>query len=332
MTRTPLPCLVAIFAAAVAVHPAPGQEPPDSRNLQVLPSDIPEDELTDTMLGFLQALGLPRRGGEGCLHCHVGDLERPRSEWDWSNDAKSTKLTARRMIAMTKAINEEHLAGLARRMAPEFEVGCVTCHRGRVDPRPLPMLLDSALRAGGADSVATVYRELYGRFFGADAYDFRVSVLAGMAAELAAQDDYEAALRISAVNEQAHPAEPGARRVTLGLGLQRTLDREGADAAIAEFTGMLRSEPPGIVDYSLLDGLGWRTYRLDRQADALPLFRANRAAFPDLYFTFESLTEASLGAGEISLADAIRAYQDWLTAHPGHEMAQVQLTNLQRRR
>lgn len=45
-----------------------------------------------------------------------------------------------------------------------------------------------------------------------------------------------------------------------------------------------------------------------------------------------AVTEASLSAGEISLEEAIQAYQGWLADHPGHEMAQVQLTNLTRRR
>jgi len=200
--------------------------------------------------------------------------------------------------------------------------------RGRVDPRPLPDLLSASYAAGGADSVGTIYRDLHRRYFGSDAYDFRVSVLSAMAAALANDDEYEDALTISALNEETHPTERVARRATLGLMLQRTLDDEGPGPAIRQFERFRAQEPPGVVTYDLLDGLGWRTFRLDRAADALPLFRANREAFPDLYFTFESLTEARFGAGETTLAQAIAAYEGWLEEHPGHEMAQVQLRNL----
>ena len=320
---------LAISATPVSFLPLHGQDRPH-QNLQVLPQDISSDELGDTMLGFLRSLGLPRRGGEGCLHCHTGDLDQPRSEWDWAADDKPAKRTARQMISMVRAINDEYLAGLQNRHAPDLEVGCATCHRGRVDPRPLPDVLSASYAAGGADSVATVYRSLHRRYFGSDAYDFRVSVLSGMAAGLAAVDEYDDALAISALNEETHRTDAVARRSTLGLMLQRTLDEEGPAATLRQFEQIRSQEARGVANYSLLDGLGWRTFRLDRPEDALPLFRANREVFPDLYFTFESLTEALYSAGETSLGEAMAAYEGWLEDHPGHEMAQVQLRNLQR--
>ena len=64
-------------------------------NLQVLPSDISEDALNRIMLGNLRGLGLPRLEGRGCLFCHVGDMDRPRDEWDYASDEKLTKRKAR---------------------------------------------------------------------------------------------------------------------------------------------------------------------------------------------------------------------------------------------
>ena len=58
-----------------------GQEDNGYTNLRVLPSDISRAELGQVMLDHLAGLGLPRRAGEGCLHCHSGSLEVPRSEW-----------------------------------------------------------------------------------------------------------------------------------------------------------------------------------------------------------------------------------------------------------
>lgn len=300
------------------------------QNLQALPPDISRNELTDTMLGFLRALGLPRRAGQGCLHCHEGSLDVPRGEWDYASDAKPTKLTARRMIQMVNAINSEYLGSLDQRHAPDLTVGCATCHRGRVDPRPLLQVLAGAESNGGLDSLIVAYRTLFDRYYGGDAYDFRVGVLAGLASERAERGEYDDALRLSAVNEEAHPDNPDARRFTLALRIQRELDERGPDAAVREFHSLRMSEPEGVVTYSLLDGIGWRTYRQDREEQALVLFRTNREAFPDLYFTMESLVEAQFGTGQITREQIIAAYEAWLEAHPGHQMAQDQLTNLRR--
>lgn len=301
------------------------------QNLQVLPADISRDELGETMLGFLRALGLPRRAGEGCLHCHVGSLDVPRAQWPYEADDKPAKATARRMLAMVRAINDEHLAGLEDRRWPELSVGCVTCHEGRIDPRPIDEVLASALELGGVDSVAVLYRDLHGRYYGAGVYDLRVGTLAALASELAVAGAYSDALSLAAVNEDTHPGEPSARRFTMQLEVQRILDEEGVDAALARFAEMLRDEPGEVATQSVLDGIGWQVYRTGREEEALHLFRANRAAFPEIYFTFESLVEAEFGAGEITRDEIIAAYVAYLERDPGNEMAEAQLTNHRRR-
>jgi hypothetical protein len=330
MQRMALVIMLSWTAAAPTSTAAQGPERVP-QNLQVLPADISQDELGEVMLGFLRGLGLPRRAGEGCLHCHEGSLDVPRSQWDWASDAKPTKRTARRMLAMVKAINDEYLAGLEHRAAPSLRVGCHTCHAGRVDPRPITDVIEGAYREAGADSVAAIYRELHRRYFGADAYDFRVSVLADMARALAEESSYDDALLISTLNEDTHPDEPAARTVTLALHVQRALDEQGPAAAVARFRELRDGEPVGTVGYEILDRVGWRTFRQDRQKEALVLFRENRAAFPDLYFTFESLVEAQFGAGDIDRPEIVRQYEVWLEEHPGHRMAQQQLTNHRRR-
>ena len=85
-------------------------------NLQVLPGDISEDALNEVMLGNLRGLGLPRLEGRGCLFCHVGDMDRPRGEWDYASDEKLTKRKARVMMAMVREINGEHLPQLKARL------------------------------------------------------------------------------------------------------------------------------------------------------------------------------------------------------------------------
>jgi len=323
-------CLGALFTIA-CVSGASAQEGNNYENLQFLPSDISRDALGDTMLGFLRSLGLPRRAGAGCLHCHEGDLAVPRSEWDYASDAKQAKRTARRMLEMVHDINTRHLAGLETRGAPDFSVGCVTCHEGRVDPRPLPMLLADAERAGGLDSLITAYRGVHGRFYGASAYDLRVGVLANLASERAESGDFDDAISLSTLNEETHPSDPSARRVTLSLHITRKLDEEGPGAAVNLFDEFRTAESNDVLTFSVLDGVGWRTFRQDRQADALVLLRRNREAFPDLYFTFESLVEAEYVSGEITQEEIILAYERFLEENPGHAMAEQNLTNHRRR-
>jgi photosynthetic reaction center cytochrome c subunit len=70
-----------------------------------------------TMQSFVQALGLLDKGT--CSYCHVDDR---------SADTKIQKVTARRMVIMTRAINGTFPDG-------KQHVTCYTCHRG--SPTPL---------------------------------------------------------------------------------------------------------------------------------------------------------------------------------------------------
>ena len=231
---------------------------------------------------------------------------------------------------MVQDINEEHLAGLEHRDWPDLQVGCATCHAGRLDPRPIEDVLGSALESGGVDSVAALYPQLHGRYYGAGVYDLRVGTLASISRGLAEEGRYDDALTLSEVNESAH-GDTEARQVTLALRIQRALDETGPAAAVTLFNDLRDTEPEDALGFSILDGIAWRTYRLDRPQEALVLLRANREAYPDLYFTFESLVEARHGAGEISREEIIGAYVAFLEENPGHAMAEAQLTNHRRR-
>ncbi len=86
------PCLALGMAAVVSLAgpvTSQAQDAPLYDNLHVLPQDISRDELGAVMLQNLQGLGLPRRQNEGCLFCHVGDMDQPRSSWAWASDDKA---------------------------------------------------------------------------------------------------------------------------------------------------------------------------------------------------------------------------------------------------
>lgn len=298
-------------------------------NLQALPQDVSRDDLLDAMLDNLRGLGLPRFQGRGCLHCHVGDLERPRGEWDYASDDKPEKQIARRMMTMVRDINENHLAGLGGAEGT-LRVTCYTCHAGRLDPTPLTDVLLASYEAGGVDSLLTEYESLRERYFGADAYDFRPDALSGIATTLAQRGAFDDALEVSARNETVYQDDPSTRTATLTLLVLRAVTDGGAEAAITEFRRLREVESPSALTPDILDVLGWGLYQEDQQPVAIELFEENRAAFPDVYFPLESLTDAKYSSGLIDLEEAIGFYEEYLERFPTHQRARNRVVNLRR--
>jgi hypothetical protein len=81
-------------------------------NIQVL-NGIPASEKDGIMAFMAASLGV------GCTHCHINP---------WSSDERPAKAVARRMIAMTRRLNDEHFAG-------RQVVNCYSCHQGQLQPR-----------------------------------------------------------------------------------------------------------------------------------------------------------------------------------------------------
>jgi hypothetical protein len=316
---------VAVVVALLASGPA-GQDAPEYTNLQVLPADISREELGRVMIENLRGLGLPRLAGRGCLECHVGDLETPRTEWDYASDAKPMKLKARAMMAMVKAINEDHLATLPERLDRSFEVSCTTCHAGRVDPRPLPTVLWETYEDDGIDGVVETYRDLRERYFARDAYDFRIGVLPRVATHMADGGRIDDAIALAALNVEVHPDSAAAKRAWIALTLERVVDAEGTDAALAALARMEPTLAPGVVSPSLLDGLAWRLNRSERAEHGHALIVANRARFPDEYIPLESL--AFVLADTDRMDEALALLEAWLATHPEHARARRLLVNL----
>jgi cytochrome c553 len=112
------------------------------KNLQVLPRDIPRDELIAIMRTFARSLGVR------CNHCHVVTATEPKEVLDFPADTKEEKRVARVMIQMTQQINgawmervetAEHGESAHASTEPaEMRVGCWTCHRGKTEPELPP--------------------------------------------------------------------------------------------------------------------------------------------------------------------------------------------------
>jgi hypothetical protein len=110
----------AIIAAALLLAVTARAE---QKNVHVL-TGLTDTQLVDVMNFMRGSLGVH------CDFCHV--VEKGTG-WDFPNDAKQPKRTARRMIEMVAQINEQNFAG-------KPAVSCNTCHRGSPRPVSLPVL------------------------------------------------------------------------------------------------------------------------------------------------------------------------------------------------
>ena len=119
-----LSLLVSTFVGTV--NSADPQLPQSFKNLQVMPKDITPQALIGVMKQFCFDLSIR------CEHCHVGE-GNDLSKFDFASDERPAKTTARAMIKMVRAINEEHLNGIGEpSTAPK--VTCFTCHRNALKP------------------------------------------------------------------------------------------------------------------------------------------------------------------------------------------------------
>ncbi len=130
----PLFVLLVTMIAAAEAPPAPAPAAPDPnkaegrfKNIQVM-NGYWADDVFPAMQFISASLGV------GCDYCHV--------EHAPEKDDKKEKQIARKMIAMTVAINHDHFDG-------HREVTCVSCHRGA--PRPLTV---PAITSGESEQAA----------------------------------------------------------------------------------------------------------------------------------------------------------------------------------
>src|SRR5262249_26374985 len=141
--------LVVLLASAAAAQTPPaaqarGQAAPPATNLQILPKDMPREQLLQTMQAFSQSLGVQ------CNYCHVFEGRGGRN--DMASDEKPTKKTARQMLLLAREINEKLPAAVGKGAESTTRVGCATCHRGVAIPKPLMQVLNETVTTKGLDA------------------------------------------------------------------------------------------------------------------------------------------------------------------------------------
>lgn len=202
MRRAGPTVLLAIIALGALGSPAAaqGKFPPDSfKNLKVLPKNISQRALLDTMRGFALALGVR------CVYCHVGKEGQPLDSVNFRSDDKRTKRAARVMMHMVMHINEEHLLDVPDRPKPVVVVRCATCHRGVSRPRLLDDDLALTLADSGLAATLRRYRALRDQYYGSGAYDFREIVVNQLARAEATAGRPDNAIGLLKLNAEFNP-------------------------------------------------------------------------------------------------------------------------------
>jgi tetratricopeptide (TPR) repeat protein len=209
-----------LLLLSTSASPAFSQIPEKFENLRVLPKDVDRRALIETMRGFSFALGVR------CEHCHVGGPAL--DSMSFASDEKQAKRTARTMLEMVRAINEEHLAKIEGRH--ELDVSCFTCHHGVARPEPLENVVEEAIASSGLEAASNRYRELRGEYFGSAAYDFGVGPLNRVAEKLMEAGNAEAAVAVLRLNAEFHP-DSAWLHYLLGEAYLQSGDRERARAS-----------------------------------------------------------------------------------------------------
>jgi hypothetical protein len=187
-----------ILAGSLLIIQTLSAEDPDKlENLQVFPKDITKKELVTIMKTFTSGLG------KRCDFCHVGK-GTDEVPFIFSSDAKNTKKTARAMILMTKAINDQYLKNMLPGDEPRITVTCVTCHHGQPRPEAIEDILRADLNSKGIESAIQKYRDLRTKFYGGASFDFTDKPLNRVASELMEKNKLAEALALLKLNDEFH--------------------------------------------------------------------------------------------------------------------------------
>jgi tetratricopeptide (TPR) repeat protein len=204
--------LLAVVALPAGLSEARAQIPDEFTNLKVLPKDIEKGELVGMMRDIATGLGVR------CNHCHVGPENL--QGMDFATDEKEAKRTAREMLRMVQAINDQHLAKLETSRDTLLEVECATCHRSQSLPRFIEDVVAEVLEAQGAEAATGRYRELREEHYGGFTYDFSEAPLNDLGERLARAEKWNEALAVLTLNVEFNPESIWTRMLMASVHLR----------------------------------------------------------------------------------------------------------------
>jgi tetratricopeptide (TPR) repeat protein len=224
-----------IAAAALivcsAVLGASAQMPEKFTNLQYFPKDISRDDLMATMRGFSFSLSVR------CQYCHAGK-EGDGQKTDFASDEKETKKTARAMLRMVEAINQQYITKLESKTSRRVE--CVTCHHGLSKPVAMNALLAETIEKKDVDAAIALYRDLRKRAYGSGQYNFGETPLNQLTESLLKQHKTKEAAAIMELNVEVN-TPPSMWTYNL-LAMSHAANKE-TEKAKADFQRILELDP-----------------------------------------------------------------------------------------
>jgi tetratricopeptide (TPR) repeat protein len=186
---------------SLADLPAGAQVPDKFTNLQYFPKTISRQELLGNMRGFSFSLGVR------CQFCHAGKDGSKLDQVDFASDEKATKKTARAMLRMVDAINQEYIAKMGR--TSPVRVECVTCHHQLSIPKTMNALLAETIDKKDIQAAIILYRDLRKTDLGSGQYDFGETSLNILTESLLKQNKAKEAVAIMELNVEVNTPPSG---------------------------------------------------------------------------------------------------------------------------
>jgi tetratricopeptide (TPR) repeat protein len=189
-----------VMLLSLAALPAGAQVPDKFTNLQYFPKTISRQDLLGNMRGFSFSLGVR------CQFCHAGK-DGNKLDLDFASDEKDTKKTARAMLRMVDAINQEYIAKMGR--TSPVRVECVTCHRQLTIPKTMNALLAETIDKKDIQAAIVLYRDLKKNDLGSGQYDFGETSLNILTESLLKQNKAKEAVAIMELNVEVNTPPSG---------------------------------------------------------------------------------------------------------------------------
>jgi len=191
----------AVILLSLGVLPAGAQVPDRFTNLQYFPKTISRQDLLGNMRGFSFSLGVR------CQFCHAGKDGNKLDQVDFASDEKDTKKTARAMLRMVDAINQEYIAKMGR--TSPVRVECVTCHHQLSIPKTMNALLAETIDKKDIQAAIALYRDLRKNALGSGQYDFGETSLNILTESLLKQNKAKEAAAIMELNVEVNTPPSG---------------------------------------------------------------------------------------------------------------------------
>jgi hypothetical protein len=212
----------AVILLSLGVLPAGAQVPDRFTNLQYFPKTISRQDLLGNMRGFSFSLGVR------CQFCHAGKDGNKLDQVDFASDEKDTKKTARAMLRMVDAINQEYIAKMGR--TSPVRVECVTCHRQLSIPKTMNALLAETIDKKDIQAAIVLYRDLRKNDLGSGQYDFGETSLNILTESLLKQNKPKEAVAIMELNVEVNTPPSGWAYSLLAMSHMANKDVEKAKA------------------------------------------------------------------------------------------------------